>query len=402
MTVQNLPLGGVSPGTNVLLLNFFGTATPLRVLNNFIIEPNGRVLMLYSGLNVSNALNLNGVFDQEGGELDFSNSPSTIMQIEGDHFDLTNALVNGAKLYLGGTNAGYVNQEGGLVSLALLEPGGNPNALSGTGAGTYELQKGWLIVSGAEVIGASGFGTLTQNDGTNSASQINVGYGIYGKNGGGLFAGDLTLYAPNEPIYGPPAAILTHSGGTATITNALNVFGQGNRHNPHGATFNMFGGSLSTPRIHLQQAGFFQHTNGAVNVANELYIDDNATLDSTYSLSGGNLFTSNTTVLSSYPDSSAACWVCLGYLPGANSFHGRSGSGASAGAEFPTHRGEPGAQLAGDFHPAECHQRGRPVLRRHQRAKSLQRGREAIPNGIFPAASVRESIPRDEPGWSAG
>src|SRR5204863_6922421 len=62
MTVQNLRVRGVPPDTNLLLMNFFGTTTPLRVLNNFNIEGNGRVLMLYSGLNVSNALNLNGGF----------------------------------------------------------------------------------------------------------------------------------------------------------------------------------------------------------------------------------------------------------------------------------------------------------------------------------------------------
>src|ERR1043165_1535551 len=90
MTVQNLRVGGVPPDTNLLLMNFFGTTTPLRVLNNFNIAGNGRVLMLYSGLNVSNMLNLNGVFDQEGGKLDFTNSPATIMQIEGGRFNLTN------------------------------------------------------------------------------------------------------------------------------------------------------------------------------------------------------------------------------------------------------------------------------------------------------------------------
>src|SRR5262245_1632938 len=34
MTVQNLRVGGIAPDTNLLLLNFFGTTTPLRVLND--------------------------------------------------------------------------------------------------------------------------------------------------------------------------------------------------------------------------------------------------------------------------------------------------------------------------------------------------------------------------------
>src|SRR5512133_2972045 len=46
MTVQNLRVGGTPPDTNLLLLNYSGTVTPLRVLHDFNIEPNGRVLML--------------------------------------------------------------------------------------------------------------------------------------------------------------------------------------------------------------------------------------------------------------------------------------------------------------------------------------------------------------------
>ena len=141
MTVQNLRVGGVPPNTNLLLMNFFGTTTPLRVLNDFNIETNGRVLMLYSGLNVSNALNLRGVFDQKSGELTFTNSLTTTMQIEGGRFNLTNGLVTGANLFLGGTNAGYVNQDSGLVSLAWLELGDKPSVPGSTGANVCSAKR---------------------------------------------------------------------------------------------------------------------------------------------------------------------------------------------------------------------------------------------------------------------
>ena len=303
MTVQNLRVGGVPPDTNLLLMNYSGTTTPLRVLNDLNIESNGRVLMLYSGLNVSNTLNVNGVFDQEGGELTFTNSLSTIMQIEGGHFNLTNAVVTGANLYLGGTNDGYVYQNSGLVSLNWLGLGLKPIAPGSTNNGTYALQSGWLIVGAVELVGETGFGTLTQNGGTNSASQIDVGNGTYVKNGGGLFAGEILVDAPSEPIFAPPTAILTHAGGTAIITNNLRLVGQGGRQNPRTATFNMFDGALLTPRIQMEEAGVFNQTSGTVNVANELFIDDNATIPSNYYLSGGNLFTSDTTISSSYPES---------------------------------------------------------------------------------------------------
>ena len=80
MTVQNLRVGGWPPDTNLLLMNFFGTTTPLRVLRDFVIEANGRVSMLHSGLSVSN-VHLHGVFDQEGGELTFTNSAASTMQL---------------------------------------------------------------------------------------------------------------------------------------------------------------------------------------------------------------------------------------------------------------------------------------------------------------------------------
>jgi len=221
MTVQNLRVGGVAPDTNILLLNFSGTTTPLRVLNNLNVEPNGHLQMLYSGLNFSNTLNLNGVFDQTSGELTFTNFTS-IMQIEGGHFNLTNGLVTGANLYLGGATNGFAYQDSGLVSLYWLGLGDKPTVPGSTGGGTYVLQTGWLIV-GTELIGDNGFGTLTQNKGTNSASQLNVGNGIYVKNDGGLFAGEINVDAPNGSIISPPSAILNHAGGTATITNDLRL-----------------------------------------------------------------------------------------------------------------------------------------------------------------------------------
>lgn len=303
MTVQSLRLGGVAPDTNVLLMNFFGTTTPLRVLNEFNIDANGRVLMLYSGLNVSNTLSLKGVFDQEGGELKFTNSPASIVQIEGGHFNLTNGFVTGANLYLGGTNDGFVFQDSGLVSLNWLGLGIKPTAPGSASAGTYLLRTGWLIVSEHELVGNNGFGTLIQNGGTNSTSDLAVGNGFYVKNGGGLFAGEVRVLAPSVSIVAPPSAILTHAGGAATITNNLRLVGQGSRLNPRSATVNMFGGSLSANRVQLEVAGVFNQTNGIVNVSNELFIDDNGgRIPSSYYLSGGNVFTPRTTISSSYPE----------------------------------------------------------------------------------------------------
>src|SRR6185369_7550988 len=135
MTVQNLRVGGVPPNTNLLLLNYSGAMPSLSVLHDLNIEPNGRLEMLYAGLKVNGMINVHGPFDQESGELVFTNSSTNIMQIEGGRFNLTNGVVTGKNLYLGGTNDGYVNQASGLVSLDLLVLGGKssfPNSSNGT------------------------------------------------------------------------------------------------------------------------------------------------------------------------------------------------------------------------------------------------------------------------------
>jgi hypothetical protein len=294
MTVDSLAIRGAWDTMNTLLLNYSGTATPLRVLNDFNIEAEGRVQVLYSGVNVGDALNLNGVFDQEGGELTFTNSLASVMQIEGGRFNLTNGLVNGANMYLGGTNDGYVNQYSGLVSLNWLVLGSKAGVLLGMSNGTYVLQNGWLMVGTHELVGQHGFGTLTQNGGTNSCSDISVGNGTYVKNGGGLFGGEVRVLGTSEPTLVPPAGIMTHAGGTATITNVLRLVGQSGRL----ARFNMLGGSLATPRIQLEMAGLFSQSNGTVHVASELFIDDDQNLPSTYYLSGGNVFANRTTISS--------------------------------------------------------------------------------------------------------
>src|SRR5262245_39465808 len=67
MTVGSLDVSGPTDTVNTLLLNFTGTTPPLRVLNDCNVEPNGRLVMIESGLRVDGALNLQGVLDQAGG-----------------------------------------------------------------------------------------------------------------------------------------------------------------------------------------------------------------------------------------------------------------------------------------------------------------------------------------------
>jgi hypothetical protein len=168
-----------------------------------------------------------------------------------------------------------------------------------TSSGTYTQQSGWLTVNVQEDVGMTGFGTLVQNGGTNNATELVVGKGIYTKNGGALFAGNLSVLAPSESLTAPTDAIMNHAGGSAIVTNLIRLLGQGPRQSARSATFNMSGGTLSTPQLRLEAVALFnQQSNSTVAVANELLIEDVGALPGFYNLSGGNLFDSNTTLSS--------------------------------------------------------------------------------------------------------
>jgi hypothetical protein len=296
LTVSNLTIGITPNAANTLLMNYAGTTIPLRVLNSLRVETNGHVLMLSSAMNVSNALHVGGLFDQQDGILTFTNSPSATMQIEGGSFNLTNGYVAGANMWLGGTNNGYVNQDSGLVSLDSLSLGSDLYYNYPNDNGTYVLQSGWLIVGSHEQVGQGGPGTLTQNGGTNSTGNLSVAYGNYNKNGGSLFAGELLVNPPSGPL--PPSAAMTHAGGITVITNDLHLFSPGSGQHPGVATFNMFNGSLSANSLLLQHASAFNQSNGTVKVIAEVTLDGGGGFGNygSYYLYGGSLYTSNMAV----------------------------------------------------------------------------------------------------------
>ena len=290
MTVDTLTIRGAWDTKNALLLNYAGTTTPLRVLRELNIDADGRLVMLYSGLRVDGVLHLQGELDQEGGQLAFT---SSTMQIEGGRFNLTNGVVNGFSIYLGGTGDGYMNHDSGVVALTNWLALGAKAGAGPTGSdGTYVLRNGWLMVGVHEAVGHHGVGTLIQEGGTNTAPSIAVGKGQYLKNGGGLFAGELRILSPSLV----PRPNMIHAGGTATISNALRVVG-GDRLGPEPVRFDMVGGSLSARHIQLEHAGTFTQSNGTVNLAGELLIYTSGWRSrSDYYLYGGNLSASRTTI----------------------------------------------------------------------------------------------------------
>jgi hypothetical protein len=297
MSVSNLTLCGPTNSFNTLLLNFVGAGNPLVIGDSntpgsLVIGTNSAMVMFSSGLIVNNGLGTNnshlGEFEVDGAFTQDDNAEvvAGFLNLTGT-YNFTNSMlfvetqfVNGTFYQQGGVNTGTVEMQ-------------NTN-------GDYELLDG--VVQGDEFLYA---GTFHQSGGTNRVSSLLLTQGGYLKSGGDLFAGGISVIGSSGPLFAPLSPGMTQWNGTTTITNDLTVEGQGNRHAPEMATFNLYGGSLSANRILLEQNGFFRQTNGTVDVTNDLYITDNSTLASVYYLSDGTLSTSNTTITSSYPENSS-------------------------------------------------------------------------------------------------
>jgi hypothetical protein len=291
MTVRNLRVDSVAPDVNLLLLNFFGTAVPLRVINDFTIHRNSRVLMLYSGLEVNNHLNVAGTLDQEGGLALFTNGT---MQVDGQ-VNLTNASLQGLDMHIGGTANGRVNHASAVVVLRDLIIAYNANSTAESN-GFYSLRDGWLVVDRYLGVGGFGQGTLQQSNGTNIAGRVAISLGNYVKTGGALFAGDMRIFGGVASWGAAFSGNMSQSGGETMVTNILEMFGYADDiYRQHG-TFNLSGGTLSASTIWLSGISVFTQSNGTVR-ANLLHLFDTfSPAGCRYNMFGGNLYTSNTVV----------------------------------------------------------------------------------------------------------
>jgi fibronectin-binding autotransporter adhesin len=168
-------------------------------------------------------------------------------------------------------------QSGGLNTIsgasASLSLGASPFT-----AGYYTLSAGGsLSVSGAEVIGAGGAGTFTQNGGNNFGASLIVGsssLGRYTLSG----SGSLTVSGTEEVGNGAlGSGRFVQTSGTNSALGALSIDGNGTYALSGGAlnsgtlsigsggTFNWTGGALSAGSIDQTGGTFF--TSGALNIA---------------------------------------------------------------------------------------------------------------------------------------
>ncbi|SPE60960.1 exported hypothetical protein [Verrucomicrobia bacterium] len=165
LTVSNLTVSAPTNGLSTLLLNYAGTAAPLKVLNGCTIGTNGTLDNFESSFEVDGAdggelLLDGGTFVQEGGQT-VVNGP---VFVRNGAFNATNANLTLGELTLGSAAAssGSFNQDGGSIAVQSIE----------IEQGAYQMTSGVLYaIDGTTCSG----GPFVQLGGTNYGNVSAVG-----------------------------------------------------------------------------------------------------------------------------------------------------------------------------------------------------------------------------------
>ena len=312
---------------NTLFLNYAGFNRPLTVNYSMHIGPGAALTMSSSAFNIATP---GGVGLSVGGEV----NQNDFSQVTGNQVDVgyvgpgvynfNSGLVQLQHLWLGGTNGGIFNQNGGSNSPGILhmESGtynlrdGDFNGTTYTSGGTVFRQDGGRVHSLLEFHG----GQYILNNGINyggvsvpvygnyrngNASAIQNGGTILGPirvgalSGGGTGSGSYTL--SNGVISAPVIALSMFGefhqyGGTVTTPGAITLsFGYYNRSLAAGSSYLLDGGSVSSAGMHLDISSFAQR-GGTNQIAGSLGLSGSWYGSTTYGLSGGLLVTENTTL----------------------------------------------------------------------------------------------------------
>jgi hypothetical protein len=329
MTVSNLTISAPPNALSTLLLNYSGTATPLRVLNGCTISTNGSLDNFHGAFEVdSGQWNITfGQFNQEGGTTVATNATTFVV---GGSVNLTNANVNLGDLVLGmDTNSGTATQLGGSVNGTLVIQEGSYSFLGGSFSGrsfvsgqraTFSQYGGTnyadvsLGISPFALL--SDFGTYTLYGGAVVATSVDLapepqGSGVFDQKTGLVSIASLSIgsigynnLGPGHGTYSLESGILllgsvgmaqggiAQSGGQCILSNSLGLSGDPADYGPVSiATCSLSGGELFCPGMNMRILGFFDQSGGTNMVAGDLFLSSTA-----YTLSGGTLLTSNSSV----------------------------------------------------------------------------------------------------------
>jgi hypothetical protein len=260
LTVSNLMVSAPTNSLSTLLLNYAGTAAPLKVLNGCTIGPNGTLDNIESSFEVDGTnggeLLLDGGTFTQGGGLTVVNGPVSV--VNNGIFTVTNANLTLGTVTIGSAPAslGTLIQNGGSIAAQHIDVSGF--TLTPFDQGGYELVSGVLYaIEGTQCSVPSGF---RQFGGTNYGN-ITVTGGYYGLYGGMAQGNVLTASSPDGSD-----ALIDHEGGLLDM-QFINITGGSNWPPQLGPWFS--GGTVhcgtlnigGNARVELRGADFFVTNN---------------------------------------------------------------------------------------------------------------------------------------------
>jgi hypothetical protein len=282
MTVSNLTIRGAWDTENTLLLNYFGTAVPLTVLNGLTLQDEGRIVNFNSALVVQGGTITvtNAEIIQDGG---FIRTTNATVYLQNTVYNLTNGVFEGGSIAFGVPVSARFNQYGGTAVISDLYFGQGPYYGAG---GNYALYGGDLsLPGGLKLEGGNSSSSYLQAGGTNRTTDVAVfGNAGFTLDGGLLADNNVELLAGDHE----GTATLNQSGGTHVVTNTLSIIGgAANSYTVSPATYNLNGGTLSAGVIEL-----------AANQGDSVFVQSNATTSAgtIYGHSEGYFGSHNTTI----------------------------------------------------------------------------------------------------------
>lgn len=294
MTVDSLTIIGATNTENTLLLNYFGTAVPLTVLNGLTLQDYAQILNFNSGLVVQGGTLTvtNSQINQDGGFI-----VATNVSLDNSVYNLTNGDFEAGSVSIGSPVSGQFNQYGGTATITNV--GLDNSQSAGPIQDGISLYGGTLnLPGGMFFIGGPGGLSYFQAGGTNLTTSITMYAGYAGStptfmlNGGLLADSDVTVMGGD---FGGPQ-IFAQNGGSHVITNGMSMDG-GDHLGEYevAAIYNMNNGTLSvgnTIELDADQGDSrLVQTNGTVN-AQTIYahsVGYYAENNTTVTLAGGTL-----------------------------------------------------------------------------------------------------------------
>jgi len=296
LTISNLIVSAPPGSGNLLLMNYSGLQTPLRVLNSFRIGENGHLLHLYAALRIEGRDG--GGFFVDGlarhAELATLTANRVVVgaQRAGQYY-FTNGTFSAGNLVMASNAPGIFSQSGGSVSIT--------NELT---LGTFSpaAVRGDYLMHGGTLTTPTLFewrGYFAQFGGTNRSTSIVLVDGVYELAAGSLVSQNVQV---GWPIPAEARFLQTgglHQNGTSIIIRADRPIVR------PGAVYTLQAGQITTPMLAMSWfARFIQHggTNSVTNLAVGLPECD-------YFLNGGLLATSRSRVGSGTADEPKALIV---------------------------------------------------------------------------------------------